>query len=65
MTQLLDDLRSVPVAVIERLLSENIAQHASLRARSVPAGAPIFEENCALFLVYEKALSERGVRFAA
>lgn len=65
MTQLLDELRSIPAAVIERLLSENIAEHDRLRARCVPADAPVFEENCALYLVYEKALAERGIRVAA
>ncbi|MFD1713749.1 hypothetical protein ACFSBZ_04625 [Amnibacterium flavum] len=61
MSRLVAELRSTPLSVLLELFEENVAEYNDLRERGVALESEEFEENSTMFLLYRKALEERGV----
>lgn len=64
MSKLMNELRSTPLAVLTELLEENVTEYNEMRQRGVPLDSPECHENSTLFLLYRKALEDRGVSAA-
>ena len=64
MSQFMNELRSTPLSVLTEMLEENVAAYNTMRRHGVSLDSPECDENSTLFLLYRKALEDRGVSAA-